>query len=77
MTTQNTYLHIAGFEAYTGSAPMRMRRGGTTTSTSRTRRGTPRMIPMGGMGGMMGGHFRRGKSFSMSFTMGNSKVSLN
>jgi hypothetical protein len=61
VTVQNTYLSIQGFEAYTASG------GRTTTRTSRTRR-----MRTGGWGG-----FRRGGSYSMSFTMGNSKVTLN
>lgn len=78
VTTQNTYLSITGFEAYTGAG------GSSSTSTRRVissssvKRGVPTMRTggFGGFGGF-GGGFRRGKSFSLSFTMGNSKVTLN
>jgi hypothetical protein len=65
VTTQNTYLSISGFEAFTGAAPAGgMTRMRTTTRTSRS--GGHPMMRMGG--GMM----RR----SLSFSMGNTKVSL-
>jgi hypothetical protein len=50
-TTQNTYLSISGFEAYTGAPPAR---------------GSMRM----------GGRRGRGKAFSLSFSMGSAKVTL-
>jgi hypothetical protein len=67
VTVQNTYLSIQGFEAYTGDA-------GSMRTTTRTR--TTRNIKMGGNMGGFGG-FRRGGSYSMSFSMGNTKVTLN
>jgi hypothetical protein len=53
VSTQNTYLSISGFEAWTGSGSRTV----TRTRTSRTRRSMP-MMKMGGFG-----HFRRAMPF--------------
>lgn len=56
----------------------------TRRSNKRMKPGRRGMMRSGKMGFMKmgmsfgkGGHFRRGKSFSLSFTMGNAKVSFN